>query len=88
MEEYEGKKIVVLKDNEEIECKVLFTISNSNNGKDYIIYSDDSVDKDGNLNVFASAYSKDHRELLQVDKKDRDMIEMVVDVVREELLNA
>ena len=38
----------------EIECEVLLTFESEETGKNYIVYTDNSIDEDGNTKVFAS----------------------------------
>ncbi len=39
-----------------VECETLFTFENTENGKSYIVYTDNKLDEDGNTLVYASAY--------------------------------
>lgn len=39
-----------------VECETLFTFQNTDNGKSYIVYTDNQVDEDGNTVVYASGY--------------------------------
>ena len=46
-------------DNEkEINCDILFTFADENNGSNYIIYTDGTKSEDGELEIYASRYSK------------------------------
>lgn len=48
-------KIVVLRDDgTEFECDVYLFCRDDETGKDYVVYSDNTEDEEGNLNVFAS----------------------------------
>lgn len=42
----------------EIVYDVLFTFDNDCNGKSYIVYTDNSRDEKGNIEVYASIYNK------------------------------
>ncbi len=42
-------------DGKDIECQLLFSFESELSGKVYIVYTDGSTDKDGNMSVFASA---------------------------------
>lgn len=46
-------------DGKEIICEILFTYHYDGNGKDYIAYTDNTLDKDGNTKVYASIYAPD-----------------------------
>ena len=39
---------------EEVECEVLFTFENEETGKEYVVYTDGSLDEEENTKVFAS----------------------------------
>ena len=43
----------------EVKCEALFTFFLEETGKNYIVYSDDSVDENGHTRVFASTYDPD-----------------------------
>ena len=43
-------------DGECVECEMLFTLVSAETGKEYIVYTDDSMDDKGYLGVFASVY--------------------------------
>lgn len=47
---------------EEIECEVLLTFESEETGKSYIVYTDNSLDDDGNVTVYASTYDPDADE--------------------------
>ena len=53
---------VIGENGEEIECEVLMTFESEETGKSYIVYTDNSFDEDGNVNVFASTYDPDADE--------------------------
>lgn len=60
----EGKKI---------ECEVLFTFDSDETNKSYIAYTDNSLDEQGNVRVYASSYDKtsENKELspIETDKE-------------------
>lgn len=43
----------------EIECEVLFTFESDETGKNYIVYTDNTTDSEGNTKVYASIYTPD-----------------------------
>ena len=47
---------VINSDGFEVECEVLFTFESEETGKNYIVYTDNTVDEDGNTKVYASIY--------------------------------
>lgn len=46
----------------EIECEVLFTFESDETNKNYIVYTDNTTDSDGNTKVYASIYTPDTEE--------------------------
>jgi len=54
----------VIDDNgKEIECEVLFTFESEETKKNYIVYTDNTIDEDGNTKVYASIYEPDNEDL-------------------------
>ena len=59
----EEMSFTVLDENgRETKCEALFTFDSEETGKSYIVYTDNSVDEDGNTQVFASIYNPDSDE--------------------------
>lgn len=54
---------------EEVTCEALFTFESDDTGKNYIVYTDNSIDEDGNTKVYASIYDpeKDETKLLPIE---------------------
>lgn len=50
---------VVNNEGKEVQCEILFSFQSDTTGKDYIVYTDRSMDDDGNYKVFASVYKPD-----------------------------
>ena len=50
---------VVNNEGKEVQCEILFSFQSDTNGKDYIVYTDHSLDENGNYKVFASVYKPD-----------------------------
>lgn len=84
----EKQKFVVLDENgKEIECEPLFTFESEETGKQYVVYTDNSVDKDGNVRVFASTYTVSEKggELLPIKtEKEWKVIETILESIQEE----
>jgi len=47
----------------EIECEVLFTFESTETNKNYIVYTDDTTDEEGNTKVYASTYEPNEEDL-------------------------
>lgn len=62
---------VVNNDGREIEYEVLLIFTLRKTGKNYVVYTDNTVDDNGNLNVFASIYFKeDDSRLEQIETEE------------------
>ena len=44
-------------DGKEVECEVLFTFESEETKKNYMVYTDNTVDEEGNTKVYASIYT-------------------------------
>lgn len=53
---YEGEFWITNDEGKEVKCQVLFTFESEETHKSYIVYTDNSVDGDGNTKVYASTY--------------------------------
>ena len=67
-------KFKVFDDNgKEVECEVLFTFDSEETNKSYMVYTDNSVDEEGNTRVYASIYNPEEDEIklepIQTDKE-------------------
>lgn len=63
------EKLVIEKDGKPVECEILFSFTNDDNGKTYIGYTDHSKNEKGEENIYAAAY---------FPEKEYDMLENVV----------
>ena len=84
----EKQKFVVLDDKgKEIVCEPLFTFESEETKKQYVVYTDNSKDKDGNVRVFASIFevTETGNRLLPI-KSDKEwkVIETILESIQEE----
>lgn len=88
----EKQKFIVLDDKgKEIECEPLFTFESEETKKQYVVYTDNSKDKDGNVRVFASIYEvtdKGNRLLPIKSEKEWKVIETILESIQEETKKA
>ena len=67
---------------------VLFTFESEETNKNYIVYTDNSKDEHGNVQVFASTYDpedpKGKLEAIETDKEWK-IIETILDTLQEEM---
>jgi len=84
----EKKKFVVLNEKGvEVECEPLFTFESEETKKQYVVYTDNSLDKDGNVRVFASIYKTNDKggELLPIKtEKEWKVIETILESIQEQ----
>lgn len=64
---------------EKIKCEYLLSFTNDN--KDYIVYTDNKVDEEGNLNILASSYiyKDDKLILMPISEEKMDMVDKVIE---------
>ena len=53
----EQKFTVINNEGEEVECEALFRFESDETHKNYIVYTDNSQDEEGNTRVYASIYT-------------------------------
>ena len=91
MNDEEMKFTVINDEGKEIECEILVIFENDKNGKSYILYTDDSLDEEGNTKVFASIYDPDsdgeRTELIPIETDEEwALIETILEQIQEEVL--
>lgn len=81
----------VMDDNgKEIECEVLFTFESEETKKNYIVYTDNTTDDDGNTKVYASVYNPNEAEtkLMPIETdKEWKIIETILEEIQSEANN-
>ena len=60
---------VINDEGKEVECEALFTFESDETKKNYIVYTDNSQDEEGNTKVYASIYNpnEDETKLLPIE---------------------
>ena len=75
---------------EEIICDILFTFDSEETGKSYIVYTDNTKDEKGNIQVYASIYdpnAEDQKlEPITTDSEWK-VIETILNTLQEEIKN-
>lgn len=70
----------------EVECEVLFTFESDETKKNYIVYTDNTLDEEGNTKVYASIYNPEEEETkllpIETDKEWK-----IIETILEELQN-
>jgi len=75
---------------EDVKCTILATFDSHETKKSYVVYTDDSKDKDGNFNILASIYTPDKEEtkLENIEtEREWEIVEAVVNQIKGELEN-
>ena len=81
---------VINDEGQEVECEVLFTFESEETKKNYIVYTDNTIDEEGNTKVFASIYNPDEDEtkLLPIEtEKEWKIIETILEELQNETAN-
>ena len=79
---------VVNDEGKEVECEVLFTFESDETKKNYIFYTDNTLDEEGNTKVYASIYNPDEDEnkLLPIETdKEWKIIETILEELQNEI---
>ena len=84
----EKKCFTVLDENgKQVICEPLFTFESEETKKNYVVYTDNSKDEQGNVRVFASIYNMTDKggELLPI-KSDKEwkVIETILETIQDE----
>lgn len=75
-------------DGVEIECEVLFTFESDETGKNYMVYTDNTIDGEGNTKVYASIYTPgdDNLNLTPIESdKEWQIIETILEEIQNEV---
>lgn len=83
----ENKFKIIDKKGKEIEFEVLFTFESDETKKNYMVYTDNTTDKDGKTKVYASIFEPDKEplELLPVEtEREWKVIETILESIQDE----
>ena len=89
MKEEQMTFTVVNDEGKEIECEVLFTFDSDETKKSYIVYTDNTLDEEGNTKVYASIYDPEDKseetKLIPIeDEKEWKIVETILDELQKE----
>ncbi len=77
----EDKKYLELKlDGKIVKYEILYTLKFENNDKTYLVYTDNTYDKDNDLNVYAGEYDK-NADIVLKDIEDDEIFNTILDIV-------
>ena len=75
---------VINDEGKEIECEVLFTFESEETNKNYIVYTDNTTDEEGNTKVYAPDQEETKLEPIETDKEWK-IIESILDEIQKEI---
>lgn len=78
---------IIDKDGKEIEFEILFTFESDETNKNYMVYTDNTTDEEGNTKVYASVFNPNDEplELLPVEtEREWKVIETIITSIEEE----
>ena len=87
MEKKDKKIYTTLQDGTKKEYDVLFTFTNNDNNKDYIVYTDNSYDQNNKLKVYAAVYNPFTYEFIEVPQSQEEwnkIYEMMDKIIKNE----
>ena len=86
----EKENIFTIIDNKgkERQCEVLFTFESDETKKNYMVYTDNTLDESGNIRVYASIYNPEleNSELLPIESEaEWRIIETILEEIQAEI---
>ena len=91
MDENESMTFTILDDDGvEVTCDVIFTFQSEETGKNYIVYTDNTTDEEGNTKVYASIYDPTAEEsrLDPIETEEEwAMIQHILEQLQQEILD-
>lgn len=81
---------VINKEGKEVTCNILFTFDSDETNKSYIVYTDNSIDENGNIQVYASIFhpEQENTKLEPIEsEKEWKVIETILETIQEEVKN-
>ena len=89
MQENETVKFKAIDDEgRQLDCEALFLFESPETKKNYIVYTDHSIDNEGNTKVYASIYTPNSEDLnLQPIETDKEwkIIEVILNEIQDEV---
>lgn len=77
----ENEKVLMAKDNQTIECDVLFTFDSEDTMKSYVGYTDHTFAKNGRKNIYVSSFNPLNPKAELEDITDPLELEMINEVL-------
>ena len=84
----EKNTFTVLDENgKEVVCEVLFTFDSEETKKNYIVYTDNTTDEEGNVRVYASTFdpANENTELKPIEtEREWKIVETILESIQDE----
>lgn len=87
-ENVEASFTIVNEKGENVKCDALFTFESDETHKNYIVYTDNTVDENGNTKVYASCYNpnQNEQELQPIEtEKEWKIIETILNELQQQI---
>lgn len=81
---------VINNEGREVVCEVLFTFDSDETKKSYVVYTDNTKDQNGNIQVYASTFDPEGKtdDLSPIEtEKEWKVIETILESLQEEIRN-
>lgn len=81
---------VINNEGKEVVCNILFTFDSEETKKSYIVYTDNTTDSNGNIQVYASIFNPNdpNTKLEPIEtEKEWKVIETILETLQEEVKN-
>ncbi len=81
---------IINEEGKEVKYDVLFTFQSEETNKDYIVYTDNTKDEEGNVQVYASIYhpEEEHSKLEAIETdQEWKIIDTILKTIQDELKN-
>ncbi len=79
---------IIDEEGKELECEALFTFDSEETNNSYIVYTDNTEDKDGNVKVYAAIYDAegDEEGILKPIESDEEwaIVEKILEEIQED----
>lgn len=89
MKNQKDNTFTVINDNgEEVQCEIIFTYNDKRTGKDYITYTDNTMDEEGNTKVYASIFNPEEENptLFPIETDEEwELIEAILESLTNDL---
>ncbi|HOP65848.1 MAG TPA: DUF1292 domain-containing protein [Bacilli bacterium] len=76
-------KIKVNKNGQEVEMGLILKFQTAEDGRTYVVYTDNSKDEDGKTNLYSYYYTTNENDLIPVPETEMDVVNEALKQVKE-----